>query len=342
MSNCTACGTELEPLDVECSACGSVRDDDRVAERAAKKEVAACESHAAVIAAHRQAKGSVGAMIVIIVGVFALLDFLYVPVMWGLGRSGRDTTYMVMFVAALWIATLGAQFSLMTIWLVHAPVRFLRRVGCGLVAVVIWYGAVFAGALCTNVFRHGPGLLEFLLVTMTPLPLFMMAIQMPLWCIRIWFGWRVELVVEGAATTGPRRPLRILDLMLTTGAVAVALALAKLGNPGRGFFADSDYLGILLFYSAVASFLSALSLPLCLWVGLRKNLSQGAIGIAIGIHAAIIFVPLFIIEIISGGMAPSVEVWGYGFLAMVAYFMIVILILAACRRYDYYLRTNNE
>lgn len=230
------------------------------------------------------------------------------------------------------LAMIGAQVALLNVWFVFAPLPIGRRLIIGLVVGGVWLAA------STIIFLVSIPYVVGLLAAFLSLPILMLAIQTPLWVMKVCFNWRVVRMVDGVATP-PRRPLRILDLMIATGAIAIVLGLARLGSLGHGF-SRADHIFELLGSGTFLGFLSAISLIPCIWAELRGGDRTRALTIAIGVHAAIAAIPLLLVL-----MEPFVGFSIFLFLAglpMAGYVTLVLCILSKCRRYGFRLRWGRE
>ena len=168
----------------------------------------------------------------------------------------------------------------------------------------------------------------------------MMASQVLLWGTRIWFRWRI-VKVDAAPSDVEYKPLRILDLMIATGAVAVVLTLAKLGN-FREYESDAGYLAYVFIGAAIAMVISAAIVLPCLWAGLRRPVPAGGKSIAAAAHAAVVFVTMVVIVAFLGPGPPPGEAWGGFFTVATIHWAIMMLILSGCRRCGYALRWKQE
>ena len=348
MSSCTECGTELEPLDTICSKCGSVRDDNESNESAAGGPVVdrspatteLGESSAVETAPLQTDTRQIRLLLIVVLGFFALINLVMYPLIEH-SRGNREN-----FLASLWAGTIMAQFALVSAWWVFAPLSLFQRSLWGVVAGTLWFGAfavgfVVAGYESSLEFPYSLTLhvSEELMFLVSTLPSYLLTAQAPLWCARFWFRWRVQGpdVTANLAANRPveHRPLRILDVMIATAVVAVALAVAKLGNQG-GFFSDTAYLGVLLIFTVVVAGVAALSLLPCLGVGLRRPMIEGGVATLVLIHVAYIFAVLKTLR------SDSPSDWGVAFLAIGTYFTIVMVVLRVSRRCGYTLRWKNE
>ena len=347
MATCATCGGDLEHIEAECPACALPVEPPRtlVDATGASPLVPFADSRLPAEPAAVRPSVRIQTLLLLLVVAFGVVDFLTIPIVRAVEPSGMRDFHLMAILVSLWVAVLFAQFVLLAVWWVFSPLDWLPRAVLGLAAPAIWCALFFVGALLAVPDEFGGGQQRFWLaiVQMTaPLPLLMMATQLFLWCMRIWFGWRIEQV---AITASPveRKSLRILDVMLATGAVAMALTLAKFGNRNE-FMAISDgqYLVQRLIISGFAAVLTALSVLPCVWAGLRRTAPRWGFFVAAAVQAAIVINFLAIVTLLSGRNPTPSGLWGYCFLTVGVYFAITMLILYGCRRCGYGLRWKKE
>ena len=352
MPTCLTCGAELEHTEALCAACERVAEPGDTSLDATDVEPAAATdfefdtpSAAQSLSAARQTrvKPAAGAqtLLLAVFAFFMMMDLLTFPILIGLQGLAGSSMFVAFSVNSMLMAIVVAQFVLMAIWWVFAPVSLLRRAACGIPAPLIWCASYFAGFLLavpdggTSVY-----ILVAVAYVMGGLPLLMIASQLLLWCARFWLRWRIVRVEPTSAIQG-YQPLRILDVMIATGAVAVALTLAKLGNIG-GSRSDAEYLmGFSITAGIGMIVVAALALP-CLWVGLRRPAPAGGKLIAAGVHVAIVIITMVVGMLIEGRGMPPAEVWGAFFMMAAFHWAIMMLILCRCRRCGYALHWKAE
>lgn len=219
------------------------------------------------------------------IGLFAISDFLVVPVTaYAMGRAGPSTLFVRLWSGLVYGVIFG-QLSLLSIWAVFGPSSALVRlplttmVGMSLAACLVagYAAAVGIGGV------PGETALVFLFV-----PLVLLSAQVPLWVLKLVTGGRI---VRRDARTGQmptvQRQFGIVHLMAATVVVALALGLASSGLRLLGAqeaFEGMDILmrGVLTSYCGLSCVLSLLVALPCLWAGLgAKNPRAGAVGLAI-------------------------------------------------------------
>jgi len=139
-------------------------------------------------------------------------------------RPGFDLAAIV-FVTAC-IRAIGAQAGLLAIWSVLAPAPWSRRLLVGVSSTLVVYGAWVIGyslhaSSASQRAYFADRLWIDVVATFLCLPLLLIAVQIPLWAMRLWCRWRImhQADCEQAAFI----PTRIRDLMIATGVVAAAL-----------------------------------------------------------------------------------------------------------------------
>ncbi len=154
---------------------------------------------------------------------------------------------------AVWVylsaGLMAAQAGALPFWLVFGRESFLARL------VVFWAAAVGLFA-CWGVgllvwqqtSSHRFSSLEVVHFFVLSLPLAALAIQLPLWPLKLYFGW--SLVCHGEMKPAPSdRPLAISDYLLGTALVAISVGLARLA-PDR--LESAFWLAWLIFAASVA------------------------------------------------------------------------------------------
>jgi hypothetical protein len=147
-----------------------------------------------------------------------------------------------------------AQAALLGLALVFLPGTFWVRL------MIVWLAAIFfaslwgLGLVITNhlgSFNDSDGLLFAGLA----LPLAGLAIQAPLWPLRVYFGWRL---VDVDANVVADRPLSIRDYMVGTAIVAASVTAARLAQNTERISNEDYWAGWSIFF-AIASGISLIS-----------------------------------------------------------------------------------
>lgn len=209
---------------------------------------------------------------------------------------------------------------------------------------MLWMGAVVAGNYLLWPYDEAN-----LLVLISLLPTMILAVQFPSWCLRYWFAWRVEVRETrsdsneerpGGRESNHAQPLRIRDVMIATGAIAVAFAAAKTGYDHEDGFGGIFIVILCIWFAALAT-LGTLSVPICLWSGLNRANPSSAMGIAAGLHVAIVIIGLMVLSGIVGETPPA-EAFGYILLGTAGYFTLAIVPIHLAGRYGYRLLIGRQ
>ena len=158
---------------------------------------------------------------VVLLGLLALVclacDFLMVPV---LAMVQARPILSVPLLLAI-VGCVLAQGCLLAAWLAWSDQPFWRRLTRHWIIAAILYLVWAAGLAVSRPSQFAPtGFFVGLSV-----PVVSIAAQMPLWIARQTFGWR--LIRGDPKNDAGLAPLSIRDLMMATGLVALALALAR-------------------------------------------------------------------------------------------------------------------
>jgi len=252
---------------------------------------------------HRQdprQRGNPGA-IVLLVGVCALVDFLTPSVF----EASRSPEAPMVFTGAL-----AGQFGLLAVWAVLGPQRLSVRWPLSLLVAVLLCCALLLGV--TMIDGAGGELGETAMGMLT-LPMIFLAVQVPLWILRIVTGWCI--VAGGREDCSPPsepRQFQLQHMLGATTAVAVALGLASVGlryfeNPTRRTD-PSMWLG-LMFACLMCGVWSAFSTLPCFWAAFvaRNKMASAAM---IAVYA--VLMSLLVLAVMSAiyGSAPPGEVVG--------------------------------
>lgn len=236
--------------------------------------------------------------IVLLVGVFGLVDLVTPAVIEG-SRSS--------VLAALLVGAIIGQFGLLAVWGVLGPQPLFVRWPLSLLVAVLLCCALLLGMAMLDAPRGG---LAEMAMGMLMLPMIFLAVQLPLWVLRIVTGWCI--VAGGTEDCSPpseSRQFQLQHMLGATTAVAVALGLASvylryLGNP-VGRVDLSMWLGLML-TCLMCGVLSAFSTLPCFWAAfVARNKMSGAAMIAV--YA--VLMSLLVLAVISaiGGSAPPGE-----------------------------------
>jgi len=359
MTTCPECGEPLQPLDVTCSDCGAPRleeqatrsdstagnADRQTATEPASQETARLSADGASSLTNDDASvNSEWRGVIFLIGFsFAVINLLGPPAA-EIFRKGFGLFMEIFrFIDTLHAGASCAQLALLSLWWIFAPLPRLRRIGLGVAMAAIWLASQFAGLCMTTTFRRPfsyTELSEAIGTALASLILALVAIQLPLWFAKIWFGWRVECRVDQQVPSTPREPLRIADVLIVTALIAGALALARASttdssSPGVVFL----YLSI---YVVVAVPLSAILLLPSLWAVLRPVRPPIGMLVVSTLHAGVVLIPLMIALASEGGSNIPLSSLLILCLTMGSYFAPVMIVLFTCRRHGYRLYWKNE
>ncbi len=135
-------------------------------------------------------------------------------------------------IAAFWYGAIGAQGALHGIWCVFARCAPLPRIAAAFAVAVFWYGAWVVGISTDSA---GAGFFlgtnwSTMRADLLCLPIFGLAIQTPLWAVRLWCRWRFMHPQGACNGTSAQRP-GIRHIMVATVAVAGAFACVRWAVP---------------------------------------------------------------------------------------------------------------
>ncbi len=366
---CLACGAELDLMQEACPACGnrgrssgvSVQTEGATSEAIADGPVASVspvtsegeedasstvetlppvKAEPKAVWSRVGTKSSPTALITGVVAGCAILDFLSMPIVYGLDRAMTGDSFLGYILASVLVAFWMFQFSLLAIWFVFAPLPLVSRVAFGIGVAIIGFGAVVLGVFATGRPYYGT-LHSFwgdMFQSLAPIPLLLIAGQLGLWCLRFWGRWRI-VSLDAPPEKSEHQPLRIQDAMIATVVVAVALAIAKAGNR---FGSDADYLLAVIIGSLVVMLYGAALLIPAVWAAFRHPAKPERKVVAGSIHAGVAVVTVVIIGILTGRMGPPGEFYLMLFLVVGFHYAYLLTVLTAFRRRGYVLRWKDE
>ena len=245
------------------------------------------------------------AALVLVVGV-AVFNVVSFPLLRGTAGPGGGSIMLVGLVLGVFPAQVGA----LTLWLVFGSGPFLLR-------LAVHWGVAFglfaawalgcAAALADSAARDMPMMLT---AVACGLPVVSLAAQLPLWPLRTYLGWRVELPAEASESrVGSGEPLTIRDILLGTVVTATAVAALRVYPhlwPGQADYRDSYWIawaiGAVVLISVVA-LVPALTMLL-----LIRDTAGGTMA-WLGYVAAAGFITLVAIGLMAG-MGPPPEAVG--------------------------------
>jgi len=205
----------------------------------------------------------------------------------------------------LFLGAVAGQAGLLAIYAVLGPQRLLVRWPASLLGTGLLWGVFLLGMAIV----HIDGLAKAARGTLM-VPLLLLALQSPLWILKMRTGWRIVLAGrQGPASPAEWRQFRLQHMLGATTVVAAAFGLASLGLPRAdqaNTSADTSlWLGLML-ACLVLYVLSGLSILPCLWAAFvpRKKATAAA---AIAIYAVLMSVFAVVVISAAGGPSPPIE-----------------------------------
>jgi hypothetical protein len=188
----------------------------------------------------------------------------------------------------------AGQLAVLSIWLVWSEIGFWRRL---LVYWALLYalGACFVAGLAVS----GAGDVdEVARGVFCALPLVALAAQLPLWALRIYFGWQIRRSAESGLER--QRALSIGDIFGGTVVAALSVAAVRFvtGDPSEldaGF-----WIGWSIAVPSIAA-ISLIGLPLAIFLILRLNRPGVGCGLMFGYAVVLSLVTLLIIGLVNRG-----------------------------------------
>ncbi len=232
--------------------------------------------------------------------------------------------------AALVYACFGgtvAQASLHAIWCVLAPVGFAKRftvgVGTGLFLFVAW-------ALGQGIYHCYESFLrdyywETVLTVLLGLPLVLIAIQLPLWLMRMWCGWRI-LHQADSSQKSEYGAFGIRDLLVATAMLAVALSSARLALRACDLPDDATMLPLVTGAGAAAAVSLFVTLPAVI-ATLRARRLGRALLLSLLLYVAVAFGAVAILSLVAGRPPTRQTYFGIAFISASLYGCLVGVML---------------
>lgn len=235
--------------------------------------------------------------------LFALGNVLVTP----LGQTVRSVTQgLPLFFYA---GVIEAQFAFHAIWCVLAPLRLVTRLSMGLGIGLILLAAWALGLAIAQADHppFNPGVWREILAILLTLPVIMLAAQLPLWCVRCFFHWRVFHRCDPARKS-PHESLAIRDIFIATAVVAVVLSCARLATMVSGELQGEQPMIRILFLAPVTAILSLLTTLPIVVVTLRARWLGSSLPILLAVDAAMVLGVLVLVSAMQGGMAGELAV----------------------------------
>ena len=155
------------------------------------------------------------------------------------------------------------QIAALSLWTVWSERPVWQRQLCGMLLAEVLLAFFLVGIGST---APGPrsNFVEVARAMACSLPLILLAVQMPLWALRIYAGWRIVLPASDAQPPGH---LSIRDILQATVVVAVAVSLLRLASDDPEFF-EVAWIAWAVALPCIAA-ASLLALPEALFIVLR-------------------------------------------------------------------------
>ncbi len=260
---------------------------------------------------------------------FAMLDLLAPPL---IKLSGWE------FLGLLLLGLLSGQLGLLAIWAVLGPQRWTVR-------QTVTFGLTLLFYLLFNVswtLSAGDENAGFEIWRVLSAPLLLLAIQSPLWILRMAIGCRIlHAPTETDASSKLSRQFALSHLLGAIAVIAIAVALAGLTKPAREAWAET--LSTCLLHAAW----SALSTLPCLWAALVAR-DERISTRAIAAYVLVATLLLLLAPSALGGRVPSlgsflsVGLVIFLFLAASIGLMLAVLRLARTRGFVLVRRKSQE
>jgi hypothetical protein len=241
---------------------------------------------------------------------------------------------------AIWVALalfglLPAQACIVPAAMVFAPGHVLLRALVGWAVALLLCGAWIGGAvICAWRISYPSSISSYDWETIAAgtwgvlhwLPAALLALQSPLWLLKLYCGWAVVRTSAGGSRDQPARPLAISDYLLAMGVVGLALALARWHLAGESVNAEDFWIPILVIGPGGAVLcLLGTAAPMLL-VLLPDDSRQVLLRLAWLATGGVLLITLpFVVQVVSGWDVVFIE-WSAGLM----FFAAGCTALAAC------------
>jgi hypothetical protein len=218
--------------------------------------------------------------------------------------GARNPGMGIVLVGTFLLGMVAGEAGLLAVWGVFGPQRVLVRWPVNLLVTAVLWGVFLLGMASV-----GPVEAEIARGTLT-LPLILLAVQFPLWILKLATGWRIVLAgTQAPASPAQSRQFRLQHVLGATAVVAAAFGLASLGLPHadgpRPSAGTSLWLGLML-ACLILCIVSAFSILPCLWAAfVARSKVAGAVAIAV----YVVLMSALTVTVISavGGPGPPGE-----------------------------------
>jgi hypothetical protein len=174
------------------------------------------------LAAHRvgrHAEAVLGGVAILV--IYALVNAGIYPFLASISRS--PVNRLILLVPAIALGVIASEIGTFSVALVFGAPNFLLRLialwGAGLVLVACW-------AVSMQIVEHWRASGDGIRAVAFGLPLITLAVQAPLWMLKLYFGWRIEPADE-RVPTGNSKSLSIRDILTGTLVTALSIGAAR-------------------------------------------------------------------------------------------------------------------
>jgi hypothetical protein len=209
------------------------------------------------------------APLVILTALFASANFAILPLMEAFNQSDWGAVWA--FICAGLIA---AQGGALPFYLVFGRGPFHSRLIVFWASATAFYMCWGAGALTHLALKiYQSNYDDQIRFVGLSLPLVALACQLPLWPLRLYFGWSL-VKLDSKSAGDANRPLGIRDFLIGTAVVAVAIAVAREAPKRMG---DDFWIGWIIFAASVAGTSLLSVVPAMLFMLRRQSFRRGAV-----------------------------------------------------------------
>ena len=240
---------------------------------------------------------------------FVLVNFAIVPLTSWIQPD--DAAAVLVYMCFGVICAEGGLHTVGCVLFTHGLVRRLvLGIGVGLPLFAAWALGYAVDGWCRGRFfwsfwRDVRGVLLYL-------PLLAIAIQLPLWVVKFWLGWRMQHHERNAGQT-VAATFGIRDIFLATGVVALALTAARFATPSE-VRSQREFLTLIVAALAAAAASLVTVLPAVV-ATLRARRPWFALLILLLAYGAVLLAVFVVICVSRGQTLPFRESWGMAWMA---------------------------
>lgn len=225
-----------------------------------------------------------------LIGVTSLMlwaDFAVSPLMDAFQQSDFGAVWVY-----ICLGIIPAQVGVLAAAICWGSQRFALRLICYWLAMFVSMVALLAGIAIGEGRREFDNLIRFMPLSA---PLLVLAVQTPLWIVRLFFRWRI-VRDQGLDAAAPEAPLSIRDLMVGTVLVAVSLAAARVAPRDTP---DAElWIGWAIALASCGGVSLIALLPVSAWLLRQRNIIVGLILTAVYAVLAVVvtWIVIYIID----------------------------------------------